>query len=176
VPEPVAIVLNFDREPSRRVIEFMQQEIGNLFQPAGIQPVWNLAANQAFGGRIVRLRLHGQCRSQFPWALRAAGEKIRLGASAVSEGHVLPFTEIDCDRVKDHLRRWTLPQAKVLGVAVARVLAHELYHILTDSTEHNASGVSSDSITSGELGPNSLSFSTLELERLRASRVPVAAE
>jgi len=58
-----------------------------------------------------------------------------LAFAHASEGHILPFMEVLCDRVRatirpvlwgDQFRRTD----ELFGRALARVMAHELYHIL----------------------------------------------
>ena len=53
----------------------------------------------------------------------------------VSDGNVLPFSEVECDKIASSIRpemsksQWH-DRDSVLGRAMGRVLAHELYHML----------------------------------------------
>ena len=62
------------------------------------------------------------------------------------DGRVLPFSEVRCDAVKQALS-YLRPEAdsverqKALGLAMGRVVAHELYHVLANATAHAAIGM-----------------------------------
>ena len=61
------------------------------------------------------------------------------------DGKVLPFAAVDCDRIRSLLGTalsYSRSQASsLMGRAMARVLAHEIYHILADTTKHTSHGV-----------------------------------
>jgi len=61
-------------------------------------------------------------------------------------GKVLPFADIDCDSVRKlidrELRRASAGlREDILGRAMGRVVAHELYHILLHTTSHGRDGL-----------------------------------
>ena len=58
------------------------------------------------------------------------------------------------------------------GRALARVLAHELYHILLDTEQHAKSGVTKSHLTPHDLIGESLDFEPDQIEQFRVSAVP----
>ena len=74
----------------------------------------------------------------------------------MSDGEILPFSDIDCDAIRSFLQRDLLRMPEVnrdvsYGRAIARVLAHELYHIFVRTTKHAAQGIGKPSFTVQEL-------------------------
>jgi hypothetical protein len=57
--------------------------------------------------------------------------------------------------------------------AVSRVLAHELYHILTEELHHGSEGIAQATFTSKELLADSFRFDADEVRSLRKKLVPV---
>ena len=73
-------------------------------------------------------------------------EPVTLGDAKVENGKVLPFSEVRCDEVKKALSYLTPAASQeqrqvALGIAMARVVAHELYHILARTTSHAMKGL-----------------------------------
>jgi hypothetical protein len=81
----------------------------------------------------------------------------------VDHGRVLPFSEVQCDQVRKTLFALEPTAGKnekqeALGLAMARVVAHELYHVLASSTAHASRGLAkavlpfSDLVAKPDLG------------------------
>jgi hypothetical protein len=75
----------------------------------------------------------------------------------------LPFGEVKCDELRkalSYLPRTTgsKQQQRALGLAMARVVAHEIYHILARTTSHAASGLAKASHNLKDLVSGTLSF------------------
>ncbi|HUP90599.1 MAG TPA: hypothetical protein VM100_14720 [Longimicrobiales bacterium] len=73
-----------------------------------------------------------------------------------SDGRILPFIEVKCDRVRNHARAafWGPDASRseyLYGRALARVVAHELYHVLTGRKEHTPAGLTRKSLSGMEL-------------------------
>jgi hypothetical protein len=71
-------------------------------------------------------------------------------------GELLPFGEVECDRVRTALQRTVgrgNPEAHQTeyGVALARVMAHEIYHMLEKSAAHTKDGLSKEALSATEL-------------------------
>ena len=100
---------------------------------------------------LVVMRFKGKCQVE-GWAEGAVefgppsvGSQA-LGSTEVVNGHVQPFSEIQCDRIREALTyldpaTGRKERQRALGVALARVVAHELYHMLAHTTQHAASGL-----------------------------------
>jgi hypothetical protein len=99
-----------------------------------------------------------------------------LGFTHISDGQILPFTEIDCDRVRNFVQGELLAMPAddreyAFGRALGRVLAHELYHIFANTTRHG-SGVAKESYTVHDLVCDDFLFQQRESRILR-SRMPI---
>ena len=144
----IGVFLQFDSVPSRAAVEVMKREVDALLRPAGVSVNWRMAAenrgNESFPN-LVLLNFQGKCRAD-AWSGAARGAAATLGATRVANGRVLPFTEVRCDAVKQalsYLRPETgmVERQKALGLAMGRVVAHELYHVLANATSHAARGL-----------------------------------
>ena len=111
------------------------------------------AGREAFG-RLGVTRFRGKCLGDVP-QLQRRGPKT-LGLTHVAEGEILPFSELDCDRVRNFVqpklaRKNRLRADQLLGRALGRVLAHELYHMLAKTAAHGLSGIATATLTAEEL-------------------------
>ncbi len=153
-PAPsVGVFIEFDSEPGPASVQAMEQEVERILKPSGLQLDWRLTrenrGNEAFAGLVV-LRFSGACRADRDFQpvddFGTLGEIRTLASTRVDAGRVLPFTEVKCDEVRQALA-YLRPGAgrqerqKALGLALGRVVAHEIYHILARSTKHASSGL-----------------------------------
>jgi hypothetical protein len=97
-----------------------------------------------------------------------------LGFTHISDGQILPFTEVNCDRVRNFLQAdlslmGTEEREAAYGRALGRVLAHELYHIFANTTRHG-SGVAKESYTVHDLLCTDFQFQHRESQILREHR------
>ena len=89
----------------------------------------------------------------------------------ISDGEVLPFSEVECDKVTSSIRpaiskaRWE-DRDSILGRALGRVLAHELYHMVTKTRLHAANGVTRSALSPAQLVSSELRMSMADLENL----------
>jgi hypothetical protein len=79
-----------------------------------------------------------------------------LASAFVTDGSVLPFGEIRCDRVRASVMHAFGPANPQMheyqfGLALANVMKHELYHMLTGSVGHTQHGVTKRSLSPFEL-------------------------
>lgn len=151
-PLAVGIFMQFDSLPGSASLAAMEREVEEIMKPSGLALDWLLAkdnrGDRPFGG-LVFLRFKGSCKAdsfQPVNAFGSAGDVRALGSTAVSEGRVLPFTEVQCDQVRRalaYLRPATgfAERQSALGRALGRVVAHELYHIFARTTGHSAGGL-----------------------------------
>ncbi len=147
----VGVYLDFDSAPGPVAVETMKQEVDDILKPSGVSLDWRLAkenhGDEAFAGLVVQ-KFKGKCRIE-TWAtpepdLARLGETDTLGATMVVNGRVLPFTEVQCDQVKQalaYLRPDQKDRQRAFGLALGRVVAHELYHILAHTTSHATTGL-----------------------------------
>ena len=170
---PVTILLDFDKPHSQTSLQAMETEVSSLMKATGVAVVWQLKSelppNAEFAELLV-IKLTGYCMTEtVPMPMDERGP---LAFAHSSDGEVLPFGEVECDRVKTALRRFLVGRdnsAKdvVLGVALGRVLAHEMYHMLADDRKHTKSGLTRESLTAEELTAAHLDLAERAVEEMR---------
>ena len=113
----------------------------------------------------------------FNWAMShrnrhsPRGRPAPAGRTRLIDGRVQPFIEIECERVRASLHaaeRMTqnLNTDAALGRALARVLSHELYHVLARTTEHTRTGIAKPSLSGADLVSAYLAFAPADLDRM----------
>jgi hypothetical protein len=168
--QSVAVFMDFDSQPAAVPLAVMEKEAGDLMKSAGISLDWRLVRQnhgaEAFAGLVV-LKFKGQCRvdtrSKAVSDFGSIGQVETLGITRVDRGHVLPYTEVQCDQVRKALA-YLKPGAgskerqNALGLALGRVVAHELYHVLARTTAHAKEGLAKasqslrDLVSTGYMG------------------------
>ena len=154
---PITLVLQFEGKPSTASIEVMKQEFDSIMQAAGLAFQYRLRSELDEGetpAEIIFVKFRGECRMvALPPLMDERGP---FAITHSTEGSILRFSEVACDRVRvsvrsamhgDHFRQ---PDA-VLGKALGRVLAHEVYHIVGGTAEHGKSGVARESLSGQQL-------------------------
>lgn len=171
----VTVVLEFAAGSSPHAREEMQLEAERIAQKAGVALTFmspQLAAGQSFAELIV-FKVKGRCEmAGFPSTPMERGP---LGWTFITDDRILPFGELQCDRIRESLRSVVAGAGqekgnKLLGRAMGRVVAHELFHMLTESTSHGKSGVAKDSLSARQLVAETLDFSDHDVSALDADR------
>jgi Fe-S cluster biogenesis protein NfuA len=171
----LAILMKFDRTPPAGVLESMQREVAAIFAPAGIQVAWRSLEDN--DGRevfrhVVVVRFRGACSGNPASLLELEPllEESELAHALVRDGRALPFAEVHCDRVSAFLRPWRkAEQGATLGIAMGRVIAHELYHVLTNTLTHGQGDLSKAHVSAEDLGSRTATFSPEEIELFKKS-------
>jgi hypothetical protein len=79
-----------------------------------------------------------------------------LGWVLMVNDQIQPFVYVDCDRVRQMLRRdlrdkTVAERRRILARAVSRIVVHEMTHIVTQSSLHAASGLQKAHVSSSDL-------------------------
>jgi hypothetical protein len=146
---------------SPQVAATLRAELREILSGSGIQVQWH-DGEGSVDGRLVVMRLQGSCRGDVPLIPNAKNAKPvqdpeALGSTHVSNGEVLPFADIRCDQIRSFVAGplsiygSAVVRDEMFGRAVARVMAHELYHILLKTTSHGKKGLARASQTAGQL-------------------------
>jgi hypothetical protein len=156
----VTIVLDFHGPHSARSVSEMKHEFEGIMKQSGVTFDWRLPSQvegKSFPNLVV-VRFKGKC------VLQPVGylydERGPLAFTHSSDGDILPFSEVACDRVAASVRGAMFggdyAQADLLmGRALGRVVAHELIHILRNSKSHDRDGVAKTALSGVELiAPN----------------------
>ncbi len=145
----------------------MRAELDRLLAPAGIEVVWkSLAARRA--GENFDLVAVGSFEGSCATDETPGGQIARsLADTSIADGHILPFFRIDCTR----LVRMLGPQYEpaVLGRALARLVGHEIYHIVAQTTEHRGKGLAKASFSIPDLTDTEFDLDLSSLARMRTT-------
>jgi hypothetical protein len=123
----------------------MEPETAELFSDAGFTISWQqkqLCNDLGVTDSVVWVRFHGNCRVQpGVWFPATSGP---LASTLMQDGEIWPFIDMDCERaaaiVSQNLGTLSGPLVtRRFGRALGRILAHELYHYLTQSADHGGS-------------------------------------
>ena len=149
----------------------MERELTTLMEPLAVLPEWydrrDVTTAVSFQ-RLVVVNFHGRCRVE-PTAAPADGDK-PLAWTHVVDGKVLPFSDVECDRVRASIRSVEgMRQISdlILGRALARVLAHELYHVLARTSAHADAGLAKRSLSGLELSSDWPKLSPSDMNRTK---------
>jgi hypothetical protein len=132
----------------------MKRELQNLMRGSGVDLNWRslseISSTDSFPSVVV-VTFHGTCETK-PFAPPLTANPTALAYTHVSNGTVIPFTDVECDRVRSSLTSTPGAHSDVLlGRALGRVLAHELHHILGRTRAHTQQGISRKSMSARDL-------------------------
>jgi hypothetical protein len=179
---PITLYTSFQQAPPPEVLSALQEEVESIMAPIGLRFVWRDLAGvrgHEVSSELAVITFLGRCdtvgligRTTFAGA---------LGWTHVSDGEILPFTDISCDRLREFVQRTLIgvnasERAERYGRALGRVLAHELYHIFANTTHHASWGVAKECYTVGDLLSDDFQFQEKESRLLRANRPPAPPE
>jgi hypothetical protein len=143
----------------------MRAELQRLVAPAGLEVVWKNAADRTAAGGdfefVAVSTFEGSCSPA-----EAAAESVApLGDTAIANGRILPFFRIDCTRLVRMLKSQL--EHAILGRALARVIAHELYHIVAQTTDHHDTGVAKAAFSLRDLTSPRFEFDMWSISRMQ---------
>ena len=159
--------------------EEMKREVNALMDDAGYTVSWRSPddyGRDEGDAAIIVSELRGIC--QAPPAGMTLGPVepgASLASTAVSNGIVLPFIWVDCPIVA-RLLAPALPtegpnRNHLYGRALGRVVAHELFHAVTKTRDHDDSGVAKHSFRASDILAEHFEFDLATLKRFRDSAV-----
>ena len=179
---PISLYAQFQQKPSDTVLLALQEEVQSIMEPAGLRFEWrSLAANRGneISVELAVLTFRGRCDvgGLMPHQVNPGA----LGWTHVSDGAILPFSEVDCDRIRGFIQRDLLGvrsehREEAFGRALGRVVAHELYHIFANTAQHGSCGVGKAAFTVQELLSDDFQLQAHESEALRTSRARTLLE
>lgn len=177
----VEVYLQADSASAANVLDEMNRELAILMQHAGFQ-IMGLHGNDrppsGEAAHVIVVDLRGTCAA--PYARSNSAEPIpsafSLASSAVADGRVLPFTWVDCSALNRFLgpaisAQTAEDQAYIYGRSMARLLAHEFYHVLAQTGDHTQAGISKASFSRADLLADHFDFDYVALEKLHPPRL-----
>jgi hypothetical protein len=167
--ERVTAVLLPDGTYSPIAITEMGRETARILKSSGVALRWHLGATQVADDLLVVVRLRGRC--DMDGSLSASKATV-LGWSDEVDGRILPFSDLACDSIREFIQsarplQYYVPANALLGRAMGRVLAHELYHIVADTASHGKDGVARPALSARELTTGQLNLRPPDVEAIR---------
>lgn len=170
----ISLYTRFERATPDAVLAAIQSELLFVLRPSHVGVVWqSLPASPESGvfGQFAVVSFKGRCDADnlLPEPSRPGD----LGWTYMSEGVIMPFSDVDCDRIRSFIQNALLAvpplsRPAVFGRAVGCVLAHEIYHILAKTQQHGAWGAGKGTYTVRELVSSAFRFDPRELRAMRA--------
>src|SRR5438270_2001875 len=98
----IGVYIDFDAVPSQRSVAEMKREAAKIMDSAGYFLDWRALkqnqGNEAFSNVIV-VKFHGKCRLEYPTS-GSGDEEVTLASTLVDRGHVIPYSDVQCDQVR----------------------------------------------------------------------------
>jgi len=171
-PSSLTIVYRFDGPYSNKSVAAMKDELASIMKGAGMRIDWRERDTVSGSGdlpNLVVVDFRGKCIMEpVPYLYDERGP---LAFTHTVNGEILPFSEVACDKVRSsvHQAMWGGDYARsdmLFGRALARTVAHELYHILAKTSTHARSGVAERALSGAQLISDDLRLSPAELQRM----------
>ena len=156
-PSEIAVLLDFKGDYSELSVEQMKREFTSIMKPSGIAFTWQDLKEFRVGTdfpALVVVRFRGNCDLS---GMRPLQHQPGAFAFAhVSDKQVMPFIEVNCDQIRGSLfaAMWGEDfeyRDFLLGRAIARVLAHEMHHVLGNTCEHQKHGLAKEALSGRDL-------------------------
>jgi hypothetical protein len=168
----VTVVIDFNGPHSDRSVQEMKRETAEIFKNAGVHLDWRDRSDVGHSSyeNLVVVHFKGKCVLEPVPILY--DERGPFAFTYNSDGDVLPFSEVECDKVTASVQSslgggdFARPDY-VMGRALGRVVAHELVHILTRSAAHGHDGIEQRALSGRELSGAPLRLSRADLDRVR---------
>ncbi len=166
-PYQITVLLQFEAAPSNTSISALNSELRKILFSSNSAVHLNLRTeplNGVVDGDLIIFKMRGSCTMDALPVAALSDERGPLAMTHIVDGEILPFAEVECDRVRQSVQRtWGRDNPRMheiqYGAALARVMAHEMYHMLTRSTIHQSSGVTKSALSSQELSTGTIRLS-----------------
>jgi hypothetical protein len=161
------------------VVTYMKGEMANLMRSAGFNLEWldARAGISSVDSQLIVLELEGACAPDT--AVPTGASAGPLASTAASDGRILPFSTVHCNVLNRMLGSAIAEEAAprrdwLYGRALARIAAHEIYHVLTQASDHSQGGVAKAAFFARDLLASHFEFEGQALAKLRTAGMPGA--
>jgi hypothetical protein len=172
----LALYLDSPRGLDAESSSVMREELQRLLAPAGLEIAWKRMMDRRAGENfdlVVVTSFAGSCtvdKRSAPLPPAA----LSLADTSISDGHILPFFKVDCTRLIAMLGSQVEPAT--FGRALARVAAHEIYHIVAQTTEHQERGVAKAAFSVRDLTSARFELDIWSVERMRPPSIATVSD
>ena len=169
---PLTVVLDTEQPLPAQTMAAMRHEMDRLVGGSRVRIEWKMRGDVKTGeshSDLVLVKFHGDCRMESGPVL--FDERGPMAFTYSSDGDILPFSEVSCERVRGAARSaMTAGDAMrgdlLMGRALARVVAHEMYHMVSRDEKHSAQGVLRKGLSGAQLIAEQFRFTEEDLRRL----------
>jgi hypothetical protein len=170
--QPVTVILDFEQSYPSHVVEEMKREAESILRGSHLSLEWRMRSEvgqQSFVD-LVLVTFRGQCSLDAP--VTEVLDMQPLAFTHMIGNQVQPFAEVECNRIASLVRpamsdRDLRLADQRMGQAMARVLAHELMHMLTKSAAHGVAGVAKPALSGGQLLRPVMAMEPEDLDRIQ---------
>lgn len=173
--QSVTVLLDFEQPHSSVSLAALSHELNRILTPARLKVDLRLrdeiSASPQFGD-LVLFKMRGHCTMNALPVAALSDERGPLAMTYTVDGQLLSFGEVECDRVRGSVQR-ALGRGDperhqaALGIALARVMAHEMFHMIANCPRHTKDGLTKESLSSRELSEDLLPLSARARDALR---------
>ena len=147
----------------------MRSELQRLLEPAGIEIFWKDIADRKTSENFELIAVASFEGSCSPPVTTSTPITVKLADTSITDGHILPFFRVDCTRVVQLLGSQV--ESAMVGRALGRVIAHEVYHIVARTAEHHDTGVAKPVFSAWDLKDPRFEFDRWSVNRMGAPSV-----
>lgn len=179
VPPPlvtVTVLVQFDEPHSAPVYDAMRMEVDQIYEETAVDVEWRsyrTGETTPVMMRAIVVRMRGECQTNGLYGMETVESESALGFTHSVDGHLLPFVEVLCDKVRalTMCRRVHEPRepALILGRALGRVLAHEMFHVLAETSSHAEEGLLRRNLSGFELTSHYLGLDRKSVKKLASA-------
>lgn len=171
----VGVFLRSDGGISAPVLDALKREMNQVMNQTGFRLKWwvRQSATPIEAEEIIVVDLHGTCAVPRDKSRPLAhSSQLELASTSVVGSEVLPFSTLHCKTFNDLISTslQQMPSSRrdaAYGRALARVLAHEFYHVLLRTRKHTANGVAKKSHSPDDLLAEHFDFDAVAISHLR---------
>jgi len=179
VQPPLVVFLKGSEAQSPDAMRAMRLELQQLMANTRYQLEFRTSLDRSsVSGRLVVMEFKGVCGEEASPSVPLV-DGVDLATTAVSDGHVLPFSQVNCPVISTLLAPGLASvqasrRSMLLGRSLGRIMAHELYHILADETRHVNVGVAKSSFSTADLLSADFVFEGTAIDRMSNQPVVVS--
>lgn len=157
--QSVTVLVDFEKPYAAASIDALRNELQTLFAPSGLKIDVRLKSQLASGAefnQLVVFKMKGACSMVAMPVGALSDERGPLAMTYSSDGELLHFGEVECDRVRQSLQRVLgkgCPEKRqtAFGTALGVVMAHEMYHMMANAKGHTGEGITKHSLSAEEM-------------------------
>jgi len=170
----LTVLMDFESPHSEASLGSLRDGLSQLLGPSGLDVQVKLRSDlpqNAQFGQLVIFKMKGSCSMSAQAARPLYDERGPLALAYTSDGQVLHFGEVECDRVRHSVQRIlgrnpSLRNQQAYGSALAVVIAHEVYHMLGNVMDHTRHGLTKRELSAADLTDSKLGMPPIALSAI----------